>query len=231
MQEYLSNSVFFGVFLTVFTYQIGIAIQKKWKFPLFNPLLIAVFIIIVFLSLTKIPYEYFEMGAKNITTFLTPITVCLAIPLYRQLRILKDNIWAVFISITCGCLAHIGTVVVMSKLLGVDALLRDSLLGKSVTTAIAIGVTNELGGISGVTIIGVSVAGIMGATVGPIILKLVRVKNPVAMGLGIGCASHALGTTKALELGEVQGAMSSLAIVVTGVLTVVIVPIIMNFVG
>ena len=231
MHEYVANSIFFGIFLTIFMYQIGAAIQKKWPLPIFNPLLISMFAIIGILVVTKIPYETYEQGAKFIGNLLTPLTVCLAVPLYRQLKVLKENIAAVLISIICGCLAHIATMLVLAKVLGVEDVLRNSVLGKSVTTAIALGVTNELGGIQGITIIGVVVAGVMGPLVGPTILRLARVKNPVAFGLGMGSASHAIGTSKALEIGEVEGAMSSLAIVVTGILTVIIVPIVMNFVG
>ena len=231
MQEYFANSIFFGIFLTIFMYQIGAAIQKKWPLPIFNPLLISMFAIIGILMVTKIPYETYEQGAKFIGNLLTPLTVCLAVPLYRQLKVLKENIAAVRISIICGCLAHIATMLVLAKALGVDDVLRNSVLGKSVTTAIALGVTNELGGIQGITIIGVVVAGVMGPLVGPTVLRLARVKNPVAFGLGMGSASHAIGTSKALEIGEVEGAMSSLAIVVTGILTVIIVPIVMNFAG
>lgn len=231
MQEYFANSIFFGIFLTIFMYQIGAAIQKKWPLPIFNPLLISMFAIIGILMVTKIPYETYEQGAKFIGNLLTPLTVCLAVPLYRQLKVLKENIAAVLISIICGCLAHIATMLVLAKVLGVEDVLRNSVLGKSVTTAIALGVTNELGGIQGITIIGVVVAGVMGPLVGPTVLRLARVKNPVAFGLGMGSASHAIGTSKALEIGEVEGAMSSLAIVVTGILTVIIVPIVMNFAG
>lgn len=231
MQEYFANSIFFGIFLTIFMYQIGAVIQKKWPLPIFNPLLLSMFAIMGVLIVTGIPYETYEQGAQVIGNMLTPLTVCLAVPLYRQLRVLKENIAAVLISISCGCLAHIATMLVLAKVLGVEDVLRDSLLGKSVTTAIALGVTNELGGIQGITIIGVVVAGVMGPLVGPTVLRLVHVKNPVAFGLGMGSASHAIGTSKALEIGEVQGAMSSLAIVVTGILTVIIVPIVMNFAG
>ena len=231
MQEYFANSIFFGIFLTIFMYQIGAAIQKKWPLPIFNPLLISMFAIIGILVVTKIPYETYEQGAEFIGNLLTPLTVCLAVPLYRQLKVLKENIAAVLISIICGCLAHIATMLVLAKVLGVEDVLRNSVLGKSVTTAIALGVTNELGGIQGITIIGVVVAGVMGPLVGPTVLRLARVKNPVAFGLGMGSASHAIGTSKALEIGEVEGAMSSLAIVVTGILTVIIVPIVMNFAG
>lgn len=231
MQEYVANSIYFGVFLTIFIYQIGVVIQKKWPLPILNPLLISTFAIMGILIVMKIPYETYEQGAKVIGNMLTPLTVCLAVPLYRQLRILKGKVAAVFISITCGCLAHIATIIVLAKVLGVEDILRNSILGKSVTTAIALGITEELEGIQGITIIGVVVAGMMGPIVGPTILRLVRIKNPVAFGLGMGSASHAIGTSKALEIGEIEGAMSSLAIVVTGVLTVIIVPIVMNFAG
>lgn len=231
MQEYLTNSIYFGVFLTIFVYQLAVAIQKKWPLPILSPLLVSMIMIMLFLSVTGIPYETYQQGAKYIGDFLTPLTVCLAVPLYRQMKVLKENIAAILISITCGCLAHIATIVLLAKALGIEAVLRNSLLGKSVTTAIALGVTNELGGIQGVTIIGVTVAGILGGAIGPTILRLVRVKDPIAFGLGMGSASHAIGTSKALEIGEVQGAMSSLAIVVTGILTVIVVPIVMSVIG
>jgi len=225
MQEYLANSTFFGIFLTIFVYQMAILLQKKTKLTLLNPLLVTMIVIMVLLTVLDIPYDTYNKGGQIITSFLTPLTVCLAVPLYRQMRILKKNIAAVVISILCGCVAHAATMIVMAKLLQVDTMLRDSLMSKSVTTAIALGVTEELGGIQGVTVIGVLVAGIMGAVVGPSILRLVQVKDPIAFGLGLGAASHAIGTSKAVERGEVQGAMSSLAIVVTGVLTGIMVPI------
>ena len=231
MQEYFANSIFFGVFLTIFIYQLAGKLQKRFPIPIFNPLLISIFSIMIILSVTGIPYETYEQGARMIGNFLTPLTVCLAVPLYRQLRILKENIAAVLISIVCGCLAHIGTMIVLANLLGVEDILRNSLLGKSVTTAIALGITSEPDGIQGVTVIGVVIAGVMGPVVGPTVLRLIGVKNPIAFGLGMGSASHAIGTSKALEIGEIQGAMSSLAIVVTGILTVIIVPIVMNFAG
>lgn len=231
MQEYFADSIFFGMFLTIFMYQLGAKLQKRWPLPILNPLLISMLAIIGILLVTGIPYETYEQGASLLTNMLTPLTVCLAVPLYRQFQVLKKNVAAVLISIMCGCLAHVATMLVFAKALGVSELLRNSLLGKSVTTAIALGVTEEMQGIGGITIIGVVLAGVMGAVLGPVLLKTVGVKNPVAVGLSIGCASHALGTTKALELGEVEGAMSSLAIVVTGVLTVILVPLVINFAG
>lgn len=231
MQELLVNSTFFGVFLSVFVYLIGTWLQKKLKWPIFNPLLISMAVIIPFLMILDIPYEVYNLGAKTIGNFMTPLTVSLAVPLYRRIKTLKENIAAVIISIVCGCLGHAVTIILLTRLLGVDDIIRDSLMGKSVTTAIALGVTEELGGIAGITIVGVAVAGIMGAVVGPTILKIARVKDPVAFGLGMGAASHAIGTSKALEIGEIEGAMSSLSIVVTGVLTVILVPIILGIAG
>ncbi|MCI5584873.1 MAG: LrgB family protein [Lachnospiraceae bacterium] len=229
MNELLGESLFFGMALSLMAYQIGFAIQKKWKKVFLNPLLIAVILIITFLLLTGISYETYQYGAKYLSYFLTPVTVCLAVPLYKQLQILRKNLAAIIISIVLGCLAHGAVVIAVLLAFGVDRQLLLSLLPKSISTAIALGVSSEIGGIQGITVIGVMVAGISGAVVGPALLKLAGVTDPIAQGLAIGSASHAVGTSKAIELGEIQAAMSSLAIVVTGILTVVIVPWIVSF--
>lgn len=228
MAAYLTESVYFGIFLTILVYEIALAMGKKWKLPILNPILISMIIIMVFLKATNIPYETYEQGARYIGNFLTPLTVCLAVPLYRQIKILKENILAVLVSICAGCLSHALIILVMTRLLGMEEILRNSLMGKSVTTAIALGVCNELGGIQGITVVGLSIAGILGNVFGPAVLKLAGVKNPIAFGLGMGTASHAVGTSKALEIGEIQGAMSSLAIVVAGILTVIMVPVLLE---
>ena len=189
-----------------------------------NPLLIAIVIVIVFLLITGISYETYQYGAKYLSYFLTPVTVCLAVPLYKQIEILKNNLAAILISIVIGCLAHAGILIAVTVLCKMDQQLLLSVMSKSVTTAIALGVTDEIGGIQGITVIGVMIAGISGAVVGPSILKLFHITEPIAQGLALGSASHAVGTSKAIELGEIQAAMSSLAIVVTGILTVIIVP-------
>ena len=229
INELLGESLFFGMALSLMAYQIGFAIQKKWKKVFLNPLLIAVILIITFLLLTGISYETYQYGAKYLSYFLTPVTVCLAVPLYKQLQILRKNLAAIIISIVLGCLAHGAAVIAVLLAFGVDRQLLLSLLPKSISTAIALGVSSEIGGIQGITVIGVMVAGISGAVVGPALLKLAGVTDPIAQGLAIGSASHAVGTSKAIELGEIQAAMSSLAIVVTGILTVVIVPWIVSF--
>ena len=224
LNDLLTESVFFGIVLSLLAYKIGFEIQKKYKKVFLNPLLISIIIIISFLLLTGISYETFQKGASHLSYFLTPVTVCLAVPLYKQLQVLKENVAAIFISIFLGCLSHAGILIVITYIFGMNNQLLFSLMPKSITTAIALGVTNELGGIAGITVIGVMVAGISGAVVGPVLLKLFRIKDPIAQGLALGSSAHAIGTSKAVELGEVQAAMSSLAIVVTGIMTVVIVP-------
>lgn len=224
MNEVLSQSLFFGMIVSLVAYKIGFEIQKKWKKVYLNPLLIAIVIVIVFLLITGISYETYQYGAKYLSYFLTPVTVCLAVPLYKQIEILKNNLAAILISIVIGCLAHAGILIAVTVLCKMDQQLLLSVMSKSVTTAIALGVTDEIGGIQGITVIGVMIAGISGAVVGPSILKLFHITEPIAQGLALGSASHAVGTSKAIELGEIQAAMSSLAIVVTGILTVIIVP-------
>ena len=224
MNELLSQSLFFGMIVSLSAYKIGFEIQKKWKKVYLNPLLIAIVIVIGFLLITGISYETYQYGAKYLSYFLTPVTVCLAVPLYKQIEILKNNLAAIIISILIGCLSHAGILIAVTILCKMDQQLLLSVMSKSVTTAIALGVTGEIGGIQGITVIGVMIAGISGAVVGPGILKLFHITEPIAQGLALGSASHAVGTSKAIELGEIQAAMSSLAIVVAGILTVIIVP-------
>lgn len=225
MNELLSDSVFFGVAISIAAFWIGDKIRQKWKLPILNPLLIATIIVIAVLLLCDIDYETYNQGAQYITFLLTPATICLAVPLYRQIEVLKKNVAAIVISILCGCVAHLLIVIGIALLFGVDEVLVLSFLPKSVTTPIALGISNEIGGIQAVTAVGVVLAGILGAVLGPVVFKVCRITEPVAQGLGMGAPSHAIGTSKALEMGEVQGAMSSLAIVVTGILTVIIVPV------
>ena len=224
INELLSESLFFGMILSLLAYKIGFEIQKKYKKVFLNPLLIAIVLIIVFLLITGISYETYQYGAKYLSYFLTPVTVCLAVPLYKQMQTLKKNMAAILISIAIGCIVHAGVLIVIAAMFKMEQQLLMSVMSKSVTTAIALGVTGEIGGIQGITVIGVMVAGISGAVFGPSLLKLFHITEPVAQGLAMGSASHAIGTSKAIELGEIQAAMSSLAIVVTGILTVVIVP-------
>ena len=229
MNEVLTDSAFFGVSITLGAYLLGCFLQRKFKTPLFNPLLIAAALIITVLLVFRIDYAAYDKGAQFIHIFLTPVTVCLALPLYRQIRILKKHVGAVLGGILCGCMAHMAVLLFLASILKLDEELLYSMLPKSITTPIAMGISAEIGGIEEITIVAVVAAGILGAALGPVVLKVFRIKEPVAQGLAMGSASHAIGTSRAMEMGEVQGAMSSLAIVVTGVLTVILVPLLVRF--
>ena len=219
-------SMYFGLFISIFAYIIGMWIKKKGKLAILNPILIAVVLIIAFLSVTGISYGEYNTGASHLSYFLTPATVCLAIPLYRQLELLKKNLAAVLIGIFSGVAGSAAGIFLMSLLFRVDHVTYVSLLPKSITTAIGMGVSEEAGGIVTVTIVSIILTGILGNIAAEAWFKLIGVKEPVAKGLALGTAAHAIGTARALEMGEVEGAMSSLAIAVAGLMTVVVVPLV-----
>lgn len=229
LNELLAESAYFGMALSLGVYWLGHLLQRKIKHPLMNPLLFCILVIIPVLLALDIEYDTYYYGAKYLTYFLTPATICFAVPLYRQLQVLKKNVAAVAAGIAGGCLAHLLTVVGLAALCGLDETIRASLLPKSVTTAIALGISEEIGGIQSITVVGVCFAGTLGAVIGPTLFSLFGIREPVAQGLAMGTASHAVGTSRAVELGEVQAAMSSLAIVVTGLLTVVLLPLVIKY--
>lgn len=220
MKEVLTQSVFFGVVISLLCYQVGMWVKKKTKIAIANPLLIAVLMIVAFLLLFDIEYEVYASGAKYISFFLTPATVSLAIPLYRKLDLLKRYPKAIFGGITAGVLTAMVSIFLMSLAFGLTHEQYVTLLPKSITTAIGIGVSEKMGGIATITVVAISITGILGNIAAEGICKLFRVQEPIAKGLAIGTAAHAMGTAKAMEIGEVEGAMSSLSIVVAGILTV-----------
>lgn len=216
----LLYSPYFGVVLTVFAYQIGISIQKKAKHPLANPILIAVLLIIGLLVAFDIPLEAYQQGGNLIYLFLAPATAALAVPIYKNWQILRLNWKPILAGTMAGSLASIVIVFGLCRLFRLDETLTASLLSKSVTTPIAAGITEQLGGIVPIAIAAVIVSGITGNIMAPFLIKLFRVEDPVAQGIGIGTASHAIGTTRAIAIGELQGAMSGLAIGLSGLWTV-----------
>lgn len=220
MKEMLMNSAFFGVVITLICYEIGSFIKAKTKFVLANPLLIAVIMIVSFLLIFDVDYIAYESGAKYIQYFLTPATVSLAIPLYRRLELLKKYPAAIFVGIGAGVLTAMVSIFLMSLAFGLSHTQYVTLLPKSITTAIALGMSEKQGGIIGLTVVSVSITGILGNVAAESICKLFRIQEPIARGLAIGTSAHALGTAKAMELGEIEGAMSSLSIVVAGIMTV-----------
>lgn len=221
MQEIINNSLFLGAALSLIAYEIGLLMKRKWKLAIFNPTLISVIAIIGVLNIFKIDYEKYNEGAKYISYFLTPATVCLAVPLYEQLELLKKNLKAVAAGITAGVAASLGGVFVLAKLFGLSQELYVTMLPKSITTAIGMGISEELGGIVTITVAVIIITGILGNVFAEAICTMFHITEPIAVGLAIGTSSHALGTAKAIELGEVEGAMSGLAIAVSGLLTVV----------
>lgn len=221
MKEILGNSVYFGVTVSIIGYAIGTFLKKKLKWSILNPLLISIIFVIIVLQVLGVDYESYNASAKYLSYLLTPATVCLAIPLYQQLELLKKNLLAVMLGIISGVLSSLGSVLGMAYLFGLSHEHYVTLLPKSITTAIGIGVSEELGGISTITVAAIIVTGVLGNIIGEQVCKLFRIKEPIAVGLALGTSAHAIGTSKALELGEIQGAMSSLSIAVAGLLTVV----------
>ena len=221
MKEVLMESAFFGVVISLVCYEIGLWIKKKAKIAIANPLLIAVLIIVAFLLIFDIDYETYNNGAKYISFFLTPATVSLAIPLYRKLMLLKKYPKAIFGGIAAGVLTTMVSIFLMSLAFGLTHEQYVTLLPKSITTAIGMGVSEKMGGIVTITVVSISITGIFGNIAAETICRIFKIQEPIARGLAIGTSAHAMGTAKAMELGEVEGAMSSLSIVVAGIMTVV----------
>ncbi len=230
INEFFLQSTYFGVVLSLLCYWAALKIASKVKSTLCNPLLVCVVLIIAILSIFDISYETFDKGASYLTYFLNPTTVCLAVPLYRQYHVLKSNFKAIILGIASGCVSCMITIVGMAKLFVFDKTLTATLLPKSITTAIAIGLSEEIGGMPSITVACIIFTGIFGACMASILCKVLKIDHPVAQGLAIGTSAHALGTSRALEIGEVQGAMSSLAIAIAGIMTVILAPIVMNFI-
>ena len=220
MNDFFQNSMFAGVALSLVSYWIGVMLKKKFKFGFFNPLLISIVISIIVLLIGKIDYNTYNEGAKYLSWLLTPATVCLAIPLYEQWELLKQNYKAVLFGLLAGTVTSLTTVFVLAKLCGLSHEEYVTLLPKSITTAIGMGVSEELGGYVTITVAVIIITGVLGNMFGELICKLFKITEPISKGLAFGASSHAIGTAKALEIGEVEGAMSGLAIAVSGILTV-----------
>ncbi len=230
MMEYLNTPVF-GVTLTIIAFMIATWTSKKLRIQILNPLLVSIIIIIGFLSLTGIDIETYNKGGSIISFFLAPATVALAVPLFRQWELLKKNLVPILVGISFGTIMGILSILILGKVFGLGDLLISSLLPKSTTTPIAMEISNMLGGNPSLTVIFVFATGIGGYIVGDKLLRLFKINNSIAKGIAIGTASHAVGTAKAIEMGEVEGAMSSLAIGVAGVITVLLVPLIILFIN
>ncbi|MFT8887351.1 MAG: LrgB family protein [Ethanoligenens sp.] len=226
--ETIVSSPLFSITLSIAAYAVGLVIYRKTRLTILNPLLLAIVIVCAVVMIFHISYKDYMAGGQFITLLLTPATVVLAVPLYDQLKLIKRYAPVILVSISIGSVASMSSVYILCKVFGMDKILIRSLMAKSVTTAIAIGITQDMHGIQAVTVVATLLSGIFGAVLGPQVFKLLRVKNRVAVGLALGTASHAVGTSKALELGEDEGAMSSLSICVAGIITVICAPLLFS---
>ena len=225
----LLNTPAFGVTISTLFFIIGTFIYSKTKLIFLNPLLIAITSIICILYFFNIPYSYYEKGSSFISLFLAPSTVLLAVPLYNRFSLLKKHFKAIIIGTLTGSIVSVTYIYIISKVLGIKKEIFLALLPKSVTTPIALEITKNLNGIIPITVVSVVITGILGAIFSEYLLKIFRVKDKVAVGIAIGTASHAVGTSKAVEIGETEGAMSGLAIGIVGIITVIIAPIVAYF--
>ena len=225
MDNLFQTSLFAGVTVSLVAYLIGMLLKKKFKLAILNPLLISIVLTIIVLVVADVDYDTYNKGASYLSWFLTPATVCLAIPLYEQWTLLKKNIAAVAL----GLITSLVTVLVLSVIMGLSHEDYVTLLPKSITTAIGMGVSEELGGYVTITVAVIVVTGVLGNILGEFVCKIFRITEPISKGLALGASSHAIGTAKAIEMGEIEGAMSSLAIAVAGILTVVFASVFANF--
>ena len=227
--ELLSGISLFPLLLTIGSYQIGLWLRKKWNHPVCNPILIAVILVIAVLLLMGIPIESYQAGTTGIQWLLTPATVCLALPLYEHLKVLKKSLTAILLGVLAGTVTSLGSILLMCRLFSLEPQLSVSLLPKSITTAMGIVLSQQNGGIASLTTAAIIFSGILGNLAGSAFCKLLRLASPIAQGTAFGTASHAIGTSKATELGELQGAVSSLSLTVAGILTAVLFPLACSF--
>lgn len=213
--------LFFGAVVSLLAYEVGLMLKHRFRLAILNPLLIAVICVIGVNAVMKVDYQTYNAGGQYLSYLLTPATVCLAVPLYEQLALLKKHLTAVICGIVAGVLASMVGVLICALVFGLEHELYVTLLPKSITTAIGMGVSEELGGIVTITVATIIVTGILGSVIADGVFALFHIEEPVARGLALGNASHAIGTAKAMEMGQVEGAMSGLAVAVAGLLTVV----------
>lgn len=230
MTEFLQSLTLFPLLLTLGSYQAGVFLQKKTKSPLCNPLLIATLLSIGVLLLTDFDLQLYQSGNSWITWLLTPATVSLAVPLYVQLKVFKDELGAVLAGVAAGTAASLAFIAIVCGLLGLDRVLTVSMLPKSITTAIGLILSEEAGGIPALTSAAIVITGILGNLTGSFLCKVLKITDPIAQGVGFGTASHVIGTSRATQIDPLAGAVSSLALAVAGILTAVVFPIVLTIV-
>ena len=222
----MTSNPYFGIVLSFITYEIGMFLNKKFNNnPIVNPLLISIILCIAFLKIFNITYEDYMNGAKYIAFLIAPSTVALVTSLYKNLNQLKTHLIAIIVGVTVGVIVALSSILILCKLLNLNEVMIISIFPKSITTAIGVPLAEEYGGYGTVTVLCIILTGVLGAVIAPYIKKVFKVEDKVAMGLAIGTSAHAVGTSKAIEMGEIEGAMSGLSIGVAGVITAIIMPI------
>lgn len=224
MIDFLSGSPYFGVVLTLAMFGVAYLLNRLWPSPLTTPLFLATIFVISVLLVTGIDYKSYNAGAQYLTYFLVPVTVCFAVPMYKQLPLLRRHAFSILFAVLIGVVCSVLSVIFICILFGLGDVVARSLVSISVTTAIAIGITEQLGGVVALTVSSVIVTGILGASVSEFVCRKIGLTNPMARGLAIGNASHAAGTTAAMRMGAVEGGLSSLAIVLSGIFTAIVAP-------
>lgn len=230
MSEFFAGSDFFAVALTLVIFSLASLCQQKWKLAILNPILLSGLAVIGVLKLLNIPNSVYQEGCRFLNFLLTPATICLAVSFYEQFQNLKRHLLAVTAGVIAGTIASIGTVWLLSGAFGLEQALTLSLLPKSITTAIGVVLSQEIGGIAAITTAAIVITGIVGNMIGPICCKLFRLKSEVAQGVAFGTASHVIGTSKASQLSSLTGAVSSLALTIAGIVTCVILSFLTQFV-
>lgn len=221
MRDVLDNSVFVAVTISLLAYELGSFLRKKTGLAVLNPLLVAILVIIGFLLVFDMDYSTYEQGSELLGYLLTPATVALAVPLFRQLNILKKHGIAIGIGVLAGVLTSLASTLLLAVIFQLTHEEYVTFLPKSITTAIGMGMSEELGGIVAISVALIVVTGIVGNVMGEWVCRIFHIRDKIAVGLALGTSAHVIGTTKAMELGEVEGAMSSLAIVLAGIFTVI----------
>lgn len=221
LKELITSNIFFGISLILITFNLALSLKRRFDLIIFNPLLISIILTIGIVLLGEIDYENFNKGSQYISYLLTPTTICLAVPLYENLSILKKDYLAIICGISAGILSSAFTVFPLVALFNLDKVHYITLLPKSITSAFAMPLSEEFGGLVPVTVVVVIISGIIGAIFSDFIFKLFKIKHPVAQGIALGSSAHAMGTSKAFSLGEVQGALASLSLAVSGIMTAI----------
>lgn len=219
MLDFLTGSTFFSVTLTVCAFCLGAACQKKWKLAIFNPILIGAALVMLTLTALKIPLETYQAGCAPLSYLMTPATICLAISFAQQLQALKRYLPAVFCGVLAGVVSSLGSIALMCRAFGLDQVMMVSLLPKSITTAIGVVLSEQAGGLSAITTAAIVLTGTLGNIAGPMLSKLFRLRDPVAQGVAYGTAAHVIGTSRAVSVSEMAGAVGSLSLTLAGILT------------